>query len=146
MWNLCKCNCWVIIGVILRNALCNNKVYKPTFCLGLLTAFLTVLNSLQCFRINIICQCTGHYNRTILRALLQCIMDRIISTCSVKAIKTLCLYKASFHTFEFIELVLYIYTENPRSRTWATLNPLLFSLFLSMFRETSRRATLLHQG
>jgi len=27
MWNLCKCNCWLIIEVILRNARCNNKVY-----------------------------------------------------------------------------------------------------------------------
>jgi len=27
MWNLCKCNCWLIIEVILGNARCNNKVY-----------------------------------------------------------------------------------------------------------------------
>jgi len=27
MWNLCKCNCWLITEVILRNARCNNKVY-----------------------------------------------------------------------------------------------------------------------
>ena len=27
MWNLCKCNCWLIIEVILRNARCNSKVY-----------------------------------------------------------------------------------------------------------------------
>ena len=27
MWNLCKCNCWLTIEVILRNARCNSKVY-----------------------------------------------------------------------------------------------------------------------
>ena len=27
MWNLCKCNCWLIIEVILQNARCNNKIY-----------------------------------------------------------------------------------------------------------------------
>ena len=27
MWNLCKCNCWLIIEVILRNARCNSMVY-----------------------------------------------------------------------------------------------------------------------
>jgi len=42
MWNLFKCNCWLIIEVILRNLRCNNKVYsKLTFrhvlivCIGL---------------------------------------------------------------------------------------------------------------
>ena len=29
-WNLCKCNCWLIIEVILRNARCNSKVYIKT--------------------------------------------------------------------------------------------------------------------
>jgi len=28
MWNLFKWNCWLIIEMILRNARCNNKVYK----------------------------------------------------------------------------------------------------------------------
>jgi len=32
MWNLCKCNCWLIIEVILRNARCNNKVYSTRMC------------------------------------------------------------------------------------------------------------------
>jgi len=27
MWNLCKCHCWLITEVILRNARCNSKVY-----------------------------------------------------------------------------------------------------------------------
>jgi len=27
MWNLSKCNCWLIIEVILQNKQCNNKVY-----------------------------------------------------------------------------------------------------------------------
>ena len=27
IWNLCKCMCWLIIEVILRNARCNSKVY-----------------------------------------------------------------------------------------------------------------------
>jgi len=27
MWNLYKCNCWLIIKVILRMAWCNSKVY-----------------------------------------------------------------------------------------------------------------------
>jgi len=31
MWNLCKCNCWLIIEVILRNARCNNKVYSDLY-------------------------------------------------------------------------------------------------------------------
>jgi len=39
-----------------------------------------------------------------------------------------------------------IHSETPRNRTWVTLNPLLSSLFLSMFEETSLRAMLLHQG
>ena len=28
MWNLCKCKCWLIIDVIIRNARCNSKVYS----------------------------------------------------------------------------------------------------------------------
>jgi len=31
MWNLYKCNCWLIIEVILRNARCNNKVQTSLF-------------------------------------------------------------------------------------------------------------------
>jgi len=27
MWNLCKCNGWLIIEIILQTARCNNKVY-----------------------------------------------------------------------------------------------------------------------
>ena len=35
MWNLCKCNCWLIIDVILRNARCNSKVYCKREFIGL---------------------------------------------------------------------------------------------------------------
>jgi len=31
MWNLFKCNCWLINEVILGNARCNNKVYSQAF-------------------------------------------------------------------------------------------------------------------
>ena len=34
MWNLCKCNCRLIIEVILRNARCNNKVYTKIVLLN----------------------------------------------------------------------------------------------------------------
>jgi hypothetical protein len=27
-WNLYKCSCWLIIEVILRNAMCNSKAYR----------------------------------------------------------------------------------------------------------------------
>jgi len=28
MWDLCKCNCWLIIEAFVRNARCNNKAYN----------------------------------------------------------------------------------------------------------------------
>ena len=66
MWNLYKCNCWLIIEAILQNARCNNKIYKHNKVIsGIQLDFILQLQILLCFR-----HCLSVYN--ILVFVVQC--------------------------------------------------------------------------
>ena len=52
MWYSCKCNCWLIIEVILRNAQYDNKVYPNEVIFKLPTPCILVFNHFFIYRLN----------------------------------------------------------------------------------------------